>query len=174
MLWRFQLFVSWVITEIFHIWLVVIQTVQAVLQMFRVLIYLSTVSGLLPSTARVWSLSGSLVWWGTCHKVPDLPICYLSGYWERPLGGLHLVFLLSALFRSDARTIEAEQCAGLRTSCESSKHFSVQISTAHPLVLLLWAYSFLFASAVFNDLVTLSIYHITLLIAPVWVLLLRA
>lgn len=42
MLWRFQLFVSWVITEIFHIWLVLIQTVKAVLQMFSFDIFVNS------------------------------------------------------------------------------------------------------------------------------------
>lgn len=70
MLWRFQLFVSWVTTEIFHTCLVLIQTVLSVLQMFRVMIYLSTArrasSFHWPGVVSVWSL----VWWGgTCQSL---------------------------------------------------------------------------------------------------------
>lgn len=38
---------------------------------FGVLIYSSTLCGLLPSTGPVWSLSGTLVWWWTCRKISD-------------------------------------------------------------------------------------------------------
>lgn len=69
---------SRVTTKIFYTWLVRIQTMLSVWQMFGLLIYSSTVCGLLPSTWLVWSLSGSLVRWWTCHSVSDLPICYFS------------------------------------------------------------------------------------------------
>lgn len=146
---RSRLFVSRVTTKIFHTWVVGTQTILSARQMFGVLIYSSTVCGLLPSTGLVWSLSGSLVWWWICHKISDLPICYFSEQWKRPLGGLRLTLPISALLRSDARTIEGEECALLHTSCESSKQLSVQISATHPLVWFLWAYAFLFAFTVF-------------------------
>lgn len=148
MQWKFQLFVSWVTTKIFHIWLVRIQKILPVQQMFGVLIYLSTMCGLLPSIRPVWALSGSLVWWWRCHKFSDLPICCFSEKWKRPLGGLRLPLLIYAPLRSDARTIEGAECARLHTSCESSKQFSVQISATLPLVWFLWAYAFLFAFTV--------------------------
>ncbi len=106
---------------------------------------LSTVCGFLPSTGLAWPLSGSFLWQWACHKVSDLPICYFSEEWKRPLGGLRLALLISLLLRSDARTIVGEECARLHTSCESSKQLSVQISATHPLVWFLWAYAFLFA-----------------------------
>lgn len=156
---RFQPFVSWITTKIFHTWLVGIQTILSLWQMFGVLIYSSTVCGLLPSTWLVWSLSGSLVWWWTCHKVSNLPICYFSER-KKPLGNLRLALLISALLRSDARTIEGEECARLNTSCENSKQLSVQICATHPLNC---ACAFLFA---FNDLhVTPSIYRMLHVIA---------
>lgn len=149
MQWRFQLFVSWATTKIFHIWLVGIQQILPVQKMFEILIYLSTMCGLLPSTRMMWALSGSLVWQRRCHRNSDLPICCFSAKWMRPLGGLRLSLLIYARLRSDARTIEGEECARLHTSCESSKQFSVQISAPRPLVWFLWAYAFLFAVTVF-------------------------
>lgn len=52
---------------------------------------------------------------------------------KEALGSLRLLLLISALLRSDARTIDGAVCARLNTSCENSKQLSVQISAAHPL-----------------------------------------
>lgn len=149
--WRLKPFVSWVTNKIPHTWFVRIQTIMSVWQMFGVLVNSSTACGLLPSIWLVWSPSGSLVWWWTCHCFADLPICYLRGErGKKPLGSLRLARLISALLRSDARTIEGEECARLNTSCKNSKQLSIQTSATHPLN---WACTFLFAILLsFNDL----------------------
>lgn len=51
--------------------------------------------------------------------------------------------LISSFLRSDARTIEGEECARLHTSCESSEQYSVQISATRPLIWFLRAIRFL-------------------------------
>lgn len=135
--------------RIFYIWLVGIQKILHAQKMFGVIKYLSTMCGPLPSTRMTWVLSGSLVWWCRCHKFSDLPFRCVSEKCKSPLGGLHPSLLIYALLRSDARTIEGEECARLHTSCESSKQFSVQISSTLPLVSFLWAYAFLFVFTVF-------------------------
>lgn len=93
-------------------WLVGIQITLSVWQTrLCVLIYSSTLCGLLPSTRLMWSLCGCVVRWWTCHKVFDLSSSPLL---QRRLGrrpGAVSAFaplVGSPLLRSDARTMEGE------------------------------------------------------------------
>lgn len=103
--------------KISYTWLVGIQITLSVWQKrLGILIYSSTLCGLLPSTLVMWSLCGCVVRWWTCHGVSDLSSFLLL--WRRrrqgrspravsafaPLAG-------SPLLRSDARTMEGEGVA---------------------------------------------------------------
>lgn len=99
-----------------------------------VLIYSSTLCGLLPSTRLMWSLCGCAVRWWTCHEVFDLS-SFLPLEDGAP-GGLRL---LRSPRRLPSPQKWCQDNAGrgrsvrLGTSCENSKQLSGQICATRPL-----------------------------------------
>lgn len=99
-----------------YTWLVGIQITLSVWQKrLGILIYSSTLCGLLPSTLVMWSLCGCVVRWWTCHGVSDLSSFLLL--WRRRQGrspravSAFAPLVGSPLLRSDARTMEGEGVA---------------------------------------------------------------
>lgn len=93
--------------------------------------------GLLPS---IWLVVFCFLFFFACilSVVVDMsqimPICYFL--WKEEVRSPQAVFfLIWSLLRSDAKTIEGEECARLNTSCENSKQLSVQFS-AGPILSL--------------------------------------
>lgn len=93
-------------------WLVGLQITLSVWQKrLGVLIYSSTLCGLLPSTPLMWSLCGCVARWWTCHGAFDLsPSALLQRRQGRSPGANSAFAPLagSPLLRSDARTMEGE------------------------------------------------------------------